>query len=338
MDVSGPGSPSEPAPVGDHVGLLGELVSDRLPALLARPVGLLAQAVGADPALAGAVRPVLDRRLRHLCDRAVAQASSDPGGQGLTSEMDLAAALTDLVQTCPPDPGLLPAILDAMPAFSSGSFRSLCLVLTQQAGTYYRGLAAADPAFLPNLAIALNNLSVRLAHIGSYGPAAAAAAEAADKFRRLVEVDRTGTFRPELNISLHNLSLWLTNLGRREEARAATAEVVAHYRSLAIEGPAVYLPRLAGAFRDLSVQLAGLGRHEEARAAATEAVTHFRGLVEADPARYAIVLGDSLQNLASRLIDLGLRKEAATRRAEADSLLRPRRRRGVAVLRRSPRR
>ena len=312
----------------DVEGLLGELVRDHVPAELARLVGLVARAVVHEPGLGGRVRPLLDARLRYLCHQADRQAANEPGHGRLTGSTDLAAALSDLVQACPPDPALLPAILDALPARSGGSYRTLCLVLTQQTQSYFRSAAEIDPAsFLPNLAIALNNLSVRLAHVGSYGRAASAAAEAVDKLRRLADADRE-SFAPDLTIALRNQSLWLTNLGRWDEALAATGEVVGHYRALAARDPVACLPRLAASLRDLSVQMAASGRREQARSAATEAVMHFRELADADPGSYRSDLADSLQNLAQRLLDLGLRKDAAARRAEAESLLRPDDRRG----------
>ena len=88
----------------------------------------------------------------------------------------------------------------------------------------YRELAAARPdAFRPDLAGALNNLSVRLGELGRGEAALAAIEEAAGVYRELAAA-RPDAFRPDLAGALNNLSVRLGELGRGEAALAAIEE------------------------------------------------------------------------------------------------------------------
>ncbi len=307
----------------DEPAILAGVLRQRNPDALARPLKVLARATSGDPGLAAAASPVLHQYLAPLCD----QAGRAPAGS------DMVVALIDLVRVCPPDPAALPEILDALPASADPAFTALSLLLTQQATAHCRRLAEADlTAHRPNLAIALNNLSVRLADVGRNVDALAAIGEAAGHFRSLVEADPP-SYLPSLATALHNLQRRLTDLGHGDEAVAACGEMVASYRRLVGINPDVYLPKLAGALRDLSLRLSDTRQLDRARAAITEAVALNRELARADPTVHIAELAGSLRILAHRLADLGLTKEAKRRRAEAEALVpsprrrRPRRRR-----------
>ena len=114
------------------------------------------------------------------------------------------------------------------------------------------GAGRARPdAFRPDLALSLNNLSVRLADLGRREDALAAIEEAVAICRELAAA-RPDAFRPDLASSLSNLSIRLADLGRREEALAAIEEAVAIRRELAAARPDAFRPDLASSLNNLS--------------------------------------------------------------------------------------
>ncbi|TDG29569.1 tetratricopeptide repeat protein [Paracraurococcus ruber] len=139
--------------------------------------------------------------------------------------------------------GLL-ALMNAMPA-STLELREAALAATEQAVATCRHLAEARPdAFLPDLALSLNNLSNRLADLGRREAALAAIEEAVASYRHLAEA-RPDAFLPDLAMALNTLSLRLAERGRREAALAAIEEAVAIRRQLAEARPDAFLPNLA---------------------------------------------------------------------------------------------
>ena len=289
-------------------GVLGGVAGDRRPESLTQPVGLLARAAVGRPRLASSVSAALGLRLEYLCDQVAAAAATD---------FTLAAALTELVKVCPPDPAGLPAILDDLPARPERALRPLASVLTQQTETYFRRLAETDPDdHLPNLAVALNNLSVRLADQGRHDEATVANTEAVRHYRRLAEND-AAAYQPNLAISLFNLSLRLSDLGRYQEAAATISEAVGHYRALARLDPSGYRPNLATSLYILSLRLTDLGRNDQAAAALAEAVSQYRDLVVVNPDVYRPKLAGSLGDLSLRLAAAGHHEQAVAAISEA---------------------
>ncbi len=284
-------------------GVLG----DRRPEALSQPVGLLARAAAGRADLSAALQPVLDQRLGYLCYQAAAVAATDSV---------LCSALTDLVHVCPPTPDGLPEILDGLPAGSHRALRSLSLELTEQTERHFRRLAERDPVTqLPNLAVALNNLSVRQADLGRRDEARAAIGEAVVHYRRLAKTE-PGAYEPNLAIALYNLSLRLADQGRREESATAIGEAVGHYRRLALADPGAYQSNLALSLYHLSLRLTDLGRRDEARAALAEAVGQYRYLARGNTT-YTPRLAVSLADLSLRLAEVGQREEAAAALSEA---------------------
>ncbi len=282
-------------------GVLGGVEGHRRAGSLTQPVGVLARAAVGRPRLASSVSAALGLHLEYLCAQVSAVAATDSTA---------AAALTDLVTACPADPSGLPALLDDLPARPQRALRPLATVLTQQTETYYRHLAETEPDdHLPNLAVALNNLSVRLADQGRHEEATVANTEAVGHYRRLAEMD-AAAFQPNLAISLFNLSLRLSDLGRYHEAATAISEAVGHYRSLARLDPSGYRPNLAVSLYILSLRLIDLGRADPAAAAITEAVSQYRDLVVVNPDVYRPKLAASLGDLSRRLAATGRRDQA----------------------------
>ncbi|MFE7560157.1 tetratricopeptide repeat protein, partial [Kitasatospora sp. NPDC057500] len=109
--------------------------------------------------------------------------------------------------------------------------------LTRTITDRYRALAEADPdAFLPDLATALNNLSIRLGEAGRRAEGLTAIEEATGHYRTLARAN-PDTYLPDLAMSLNNLSVDLGEVGRRAEGLTAIEEAVAIRRALARANP-----------------------------------------------------------------------------------------------------
>ena len=122
-----------------------------------------------------------------------------------------------------------------------------------------RGLAAARPdAFLPDLATALSNQSLRLTELGRREDALAAIEEAVEIWRGLAAA-RPDAFLPDLATALSSRSAMLGGLGRGEDALAAIEEAV----SLAL--PALERARDVVADAGMKVVQTYLRRCEEAK-------------------------------------------------------------------------
>ncbi|MFJ9967672.1 tetratricopeptide repeat protein, partial [Streptomyces avermitilis] len=189
--------------------------------------------------------------------------------------------------------------------------------LAQRLADHYRALTATDSdAFLPDLAMSLNNLSIRLGGLGRREDALTAIEEAVT-VRRELAAARPDAFLPDLAMSLNNLSGHLWGLGQREDALTAIEEAVTAYRQLAAARPDAFLPDLATSLNNLSVQLGGLGRHEDALTAIEEAVTVRRELAAARPDAFLPGLATSLNNLSIQLGELGRHEDALTAIEEA---------------------
>src|SRR5664280_383052 len=116
-----------------------------------------------------------------------------------------------------------------------------------RSGRKASGRAAARPdAFLPDLAMSLNNQSNRLADLGRREDALTAVAEAVGHYRALAAA-RPDAFLPNLAAALNNQSNRLANLGRREDALTVITEAVQIRRALAAARPDAFRPDLAAA-------------------------------------------------------------------------------------------
>lgn len=80
-------------------------------------------------------------------------------------------------------------------------------------------------AYLSDLALSLNNLSLRLSEVGRREEGLAACEEAVTIYRRLTQTT-PAAYLPDLATSLTNLSERLGELGRYDEARTAFEESI----------------------------------------------------------------------------------------------------------------
>jgi hypothetical protein len=140
-----------------------------------------------------------------------------------------------------------------------------------------RRLAEANPdAYLPDLAMSLNNLANQLAEIGQRQAALAPAQEAAELYRALAEAN-PDAYLPDLAGSLNNLAVRLAAIGQRQAALAPAQEAVTLRRALAEANPDAYLPDLAGSLNNLAVRLAEIGQRQAAVSAYDHQIHHFAG-------------------------------------------------------------
>ena len=96
--------------------------------------------------------------------------------------------------------------------------------MIEEGVTAYRNMAGARPeAFLPGLAVSLNNQSSRLGNLGRREEALAAIEEAVTIRRRLTHA-RPAEFAERLASSLKRQAAILSALGRDAEAKAARDE------------------------------------------------------------------------------------------------------------------
>src|ERR1019366_2170263 len=125
------------------------------------------------------------------------------------------------------------------------------LVQAEESVWIYRQLAQQRPnAFLPYLAMSLNNLAKILSGLGRREEALAQAEESASFYGQLAQ-QRPNAFLPHLATALNNLAAMFSILGRQEEALARAEESVRIYRQLARQRPDAFQPDLA---RSLSLR------------------------------------------------------------------------------------
>ena len=126
-----------------------------------------------------------------------------------------------------------------------------------------RGLAAGNAAaFNPDLAMALNNLSIWLADVGDRGGALEVIREAVEIYRGLAEKN-PGAFNPDLAASLNNLSNRLSEVGDHGGALKAVREAVKIRRGLAAGNTAAFEADLVRSLNNLARLLSDAGELEE---------------------------------------------------------------------------
>jgi len=193
------------------------------------------------------------------------------------------------------------------------------LVPAGEAVAIGRRLAAANPAYRPDLAGALHNLGASLSRLGRREEALVPAGEALTIYRELVAAN-PAAYLPDMAMSLHNLGMFLSGLGRGEEALAPAGEAVVIHRRLVEVDPAAHQPDLATSLNNLGASLSRLGRREEALVLIEEATGIYRRLAEVDPAAHLPDLATSLNNLGASFAKLGRREEALVPAEEAVAL------------------
>jgi Tetratricopeptide repeat len=195
--------------------LLRLLLADAADGQIYLAVTVLARGTSHQPQLAGQLRDMVTAdpvRLGPVAIRVVTEAA-DPGP--LIDALQQAAATLSMDD--------LATLVEQLPEHSF-NLAPVAADLTQHVTDSLRQRALTDPdAFLPDLAMSLNNLSVRLAGLGRREDALAAGEEAAGHYRTLAAA-HPDAFLPNLATSLNNLGIRLAELGRHEDALAASEE------------------------------------------------------------------------------------------------------------------
>ena len=200
--------------------------------------------------------------------------------------------------------------------------RPEALLVSEEAVTLRRELVAANrDAYLPNLAMSVNNHAALLAEVGRRPEALLVSEEAVTLRRELVAANRDA-YLPNLAASVNNHALRLAEVGRRPEALLVSEEAVTLRRELVAANRDAYLPNLAASVNNHALRLAEVGRRPEALLVSEEAVTLYRELVAANRDAYLPDLAMSVNNHALRLAEVGRRPEALLVSEEAVTLYR----------------
>jgi tetratricopeptide (TPR) repeat protein len=178
-------------------------------------------------------------------------------------------------------------------------------------------LAATNPAaHLPDLAGALNILSVHQSGAGDHDAALTSITEAVEHYGRLATANPAAHL-PNLAMALNNLSNHQSGTGDHNAALTSATEALEHYRQLATTNPAAHLPDLAMALNNLSNHQSATGDRDAALYSIVEAVEHYRQLATTNPAAHIPDLAMALNNLSNHQSATGDRDAALTSSTEA---------------------
>ncbi|MGW3415575.1 tetratricopeptide repeat protein, partial [Streptomyces sp. NPDC000888] len=171
-------------------------------------------------------------------------------------------------------------------------------------------------AFLPDLAMSLNNLAVQQGNTGDHNAALTSITQAVQLYRTLAQTN-PAAFLPDLASSLNNLAVQQGNTGDHNAALTSITEAVQIRRTLAQTDPAAFLPDLAMSLNNLAVQQSEVGDHNAALTSITEAVQIHRTLAQTNPAAFLPNLAGALNNLSNQQGEVGDHNAALTSITEA---------------------
>jgi tetratricopeptide (TPR) repeat protein len=172
-----------------------------------------------------------------------------------------------------------------------------------------RRLSPEEMPAYARLARAVTAMSSRLAVVGRWADALAAAEEAVLLYRRLARAD-SDTHQTDLAKSLGVLSSRCAAVGQHGAALAAAEEAVDLYRRLVRLDPDGYEADLARTSASVANRRAALGDHEGALTASEAAVRTYRKLVARYPGRHGADLARSLDELSNRYATVSHRHSA----------------------------
>ncbi|MCI5182982.1 MAG: tetratricopeptide repeat protein, partial [Candidatus Electrothrix sp. AW1] len=170
--------------------------------------------------------------------------------------------------------------------------------LWQEALQLYRNKAEEDPkAFLPYVAITLNNLANLYQTTKDFGPALAEYEEAL-KIRRDLAEKEPDAFLPYVADTLNNLGLLHSDTKGLGPALAAYEEALKLYRGLAEKEPGAFLPDVAMTLNNLAILHWETKDYGPALAEFEESLKLYRGLATKAPRPFSQVLAETLLNLS----------------------------------------
>ena len=162
----------------------------------------------------------------------------------------------------------------------------------------YRQLAESNPdAYMPRVAMTLNNLAALQRALGRYVEGEKNYVEAL-RIRRQLAESNPDAYMPRVAMTLNNLANLQSDLGRYVEAEKNYVEALQIYRQLAESNPDAYMPRVATSLNNLAILQSELGRYVEAEENYVEALRIRRQLAESSPDAYMPDVAMTLWNLA----------------------------------------
>ncbi len=176
----------------------------------------------------------------------------------------------------------------------------------EEAVATYRGVAAENPAYTGNLAMALNNLGGLYGGVGRPNDGLSPAEEAVATHRALA--NDNPAFTRNLAMTLNNLGNRYSEVGRPQDALPPIEEALTIYRALANDNPA-FTGNLAMALNNLGKFYGEVGRPLDALPPIEEAVTTYRALANDNPA-FTGNLATALNNLGGLYSAVGRPQDA----------------------------
>ena len=171
-------------------------------------------------------------------------------------------------------------------------------------------------AFLPDVAMTLNNIGLLQDNLGRYEEAEESYKEAWGIFRKLAEKNKEA-YLPYVAGTLNNIGMLQSNLGRYEEAEVSYKEALEIRRKLAEKNKEAYLPNVAMTLNNIGALQYNLGRYEEAEESYKEALGIYRKLAEKNKEAFLPYVATSLNNIGVLQRNLGRYEEAEVSYKEA---------------------
>ena len=216
---------------------------------------------------------------------------------------------------------LVGSLADLAHIFTELRLRANAITSAKQAVEIAQAAAQHNPtwAIHPDLANALDELTVALDVTGRSEEALTPALKAAEIYFALAQTDQNA-YEHRLAGALDTLGIVLSSLGRTDAVHASK-KAVDIYRSLALRKPDSFQSHLARALQNLAARLCKFKLRVEGLAAAQEAVEIWRSLVTNSP-NCLPEFARSLDDLADRLADIDRGLDACAAREEASELYR----------------
>ena len=171
-------------------------------------------------------------------------------------------------------------------------------------------LAQQNPeAYLPEVAISLNNLGVLLSDTNDLKKAQDYYEEAL-QIRRELAKHNPEEYLPDVATSLNNLGVLLRYTNNLKQAQDYQEEALQIRRELTKQNPEVYLPDVAASLNNLGNLLRDTNDLKQAQDYYEEALQTHRELARKNPEAYLPDVAESLNNLGSLLSDTNDLKQA----------------------------
>ena len=175
----------------------------------------------------------------------------------------------------------------------------------------YQKLAESTPeAYLPDVAMTLNNLGALHYDTGKHGDAEKEYGEALEIYCKLAETSPEA-YLPDVAMTLNNLGNLHSVIGKHGDAEKEYGEALEKYRKLAESTPEAYLPYVAGTLNNLGILHYNTGKHGEAEKEYGEALEKYRKLAETSPEAYLPYVAGTLFNMVLLRMKQGKLSEAA---------------------------